>query len=158
MALTIQQPWAEFIMAGMKTVENRIWRASHRGVLLIHAGKKFDTEWINRIPSMEAGGAARTYLRNKMIATFGGFKWRLGGVVGAVLMVGCDMNHNNSWCEYGCWYHRYRCPERFEKIIRCGGRLKLFQPELSEKNFDKEDLVKIENLRKMAAEYGFEEV
>lgn len=38
-ALTIHQPWAELIVSGKKTVENRTWFTSHRGPLLIHAGK-----------------------------------------------------------------------------------------------------------------------
>src|SRR5258708_38096209 len=39
-ALSIQQPWAWAILAGVKTVENRTWRTFHRGPLLIHASKK----------------------------------------------------------------------------------------------------------------------
>ena len=38
-ALTIRQPWAWAIMAGIKRVENRTWRTTHRGPLVIHAGK-----------------------------------------------------------------------------------------------------------------------
>ena len=45
-AITIQQPWASLIMAGIKTVENRTWATSHRGRLAIHAGRKFDDEAI----------------------------------------------------------------------------------------------------------------
>jgi hypothetical protein len=41
-ALSIQQPWAWAILAGIKTVENRTWRTNHRGPLLIHASK---TPW-----------------------------------------------------------------------------------------------------------------
>ena len=41
-ALTIQQPWASAIMAGVKRVENRVWRTEYRGPLWIHAGKKAD--------------------------------------------------------------------------------------------------------------------
>jgi hypothetical protein len=36
-ALTIRQPFAELIVAGVKDVENRTWRTSHRGPLAIHA-------------------------------------------------------------------------------------------------------------------------
>ncbi len=39
-ALSIQQPWAWAILAGVKRVENRTWRTFHRGPLLIHASKK----------------------------------------------------------------------------------------------------------------------
>lgn len=37
-ALTICQPYAEFIVRGWKSVENRTWCTSYRGPLLIHAG------------------------------------------------------------------------------------------------------------------------
>jgi len=42
-AITIQQPWAEMIARGLKRVENRTWRTSHRGPLAIHAGKSMAT-------------------------------------------------------------------------------------------------------------------
>jgi len=44
-ALTICQPYAELILRGEKPVENRTWRLSHRGPLLIHAGKS--RAWLN---------------------------------------------------------------------------------------------------------------
>ena len=37
-ALTIKQPWASLLVAGIKTVENRSWTTAHRGPLAIHAG------------------------------------------------------------------------------------------------------------------------
>lgn len=41
-AITIKQPWAGLIMAGLKRVENRSWRTSHRGWLLIHVAGRVD--------------------------------------------------------------------------------------------------------------------
>jgi len=38
-ALTIRQPWASLIAAGVKTIETRSWSTSYRGPLAIHAGK-----------------------------------------------------------------------------------------------------------------------
>ena len=38
-ALTICQPWAWAIAAGIKTIENRGRRTNYRGPLLIHAGR-----------------------------------------------------------------------------------------------------------------------
>ena len=37
--LSIRQPFADFILAGTKWVENRTWRTQHRGPLWIHASK-----------------------------------------------------------------------------------------------------------------------
>jgi hypothetical protein len=44
-ALTICQPYAEFIVRGQKRVENRTWPTKHRGQMYIHAGKS--REWFD---------------------------------------------------------------------------------------------------------------
>jgi hypothetical protein len=38
LALSVQQPYASRILAGLKTIEYRSWSTAHRGPLLIHAG------------------------------------------------------------------------------------------------------------------------
>ncbi len=38
------QPWASFVALGLKTYETRSWDTSHRGSLLIHAGRKIAPE------------------------------------------------------------------------------------------------------------------
>ncbi len=56
--LSIQQPWASIIIAGIKDVENRTWDTKYRGKLLIHASskkvpqnimEKMPIEWENEI-------------------------------------------------------------------------------------------------------------
>lgn len=37
--LSVRQPWASLLVAGMKTIENRGWRCAFRGLVVIHAGK-----------------------------------------------------------------------------------------------------------------------
>ena len=39
--LSIQQPWATCIVAGVKPYENRTWYSTYRGPLLIHAGLRW---------------------------------------------------------------------------------------------------------------------
>lgn len=41
-AITIQQPFASLIAAGLKEYEFRTWKTGYRGELLIHAGKSVD--------------------------------------------------------------------------------------------------------------------
>jgi hypothetical protein len=41
-ALSIKQPWAGLIIAGIKTVEIRTWDTSRRGTVLIHAARHPD--------------------------------------------------------------------------------------------------------------------
>ena len=44
-ALTVRQPYANFIAEGVKTVEVRSRKTNHRGPLLIHAGATIAPEW-----------------------------------------------------------------------------------------------------------------
>lgn len=39
-AITLWQPWASLVRAGLKSIETRSWDTKHRGLLAIHAGKK----------------------------------------------------------------------------------------------------------------------
>lgn len=41
-ALSVKQPWAGWIAAGIKTIETRTWYTKHRGDLLICSSKKYD--------------------------------------------------------------------------------------------------------------------
>lgn len=47
-AITIKQPFASLITAGLKEYEFRTWKAAYRGELLIHAGKSVDAEAMKR--------------------------------------------------------------------------------------------------------------
>ncbi len=38
-ALSLRQPWASLVVAGLKDVENRRWRTTYRGPILIHAAR-----------------------------------------------------------------------------------------------------------------------
>lgn len=38
--LSIQQPYAEWVVAGLKRIENRSWSSEYRGPLLIHASAR----------------------------------------------------------------------------------------------------------------------
>jgi hypothetical protein len=39
-AISVQQPWAWLIVAGLKKVENRSWPTDHRGRMAIHASSR----------------------------------------------------------------------------------------------------------------------
>lgn len=93
-ALSIMQPWASMIVLGYKPVENRTWKTSYRGPLLIHAGKRFDYEafwWImaNRkdlgVPAWCLEPHAKEILRSNSKSH--GFP--VGGIIGQVLLSDC---------------------------------------------------------------------
>lgn len=49
-ALSVHRPWANLIIAGHKTVENRAWAPQHRSVLVVHAGRAWDPAAAARPP------------------------------------------------------------------------------------------------------------
>ena len=46
--LTVGQPYASAIMEALKPVENRAWKTSYRGTLVIHAG--LSKKWLHMTP------------------------------------------------------------------------------------------------------------
>jgi hypothetical protein len=42
--LSARQPWASYLVSGLKSIELRTWRTVYRGWLWIHAGKQADLE------------------------------------------------------------------------------------------------------------------
>ncbi len=109
-ALSIQQPWAWLIVAGFKDIENRSWRTSYRGPVLIHAGKKYDGdrddwEW----PEIERP-----------------VHFDMGGIVGEAEIVDCVTSSPSRWFygEYGFVIRNAR-PLSFRP---CRGMLSFFTP------------------------------
>ncbi|MGY4103805.1 ASCH domain-containing protein [Nocardia sp. R16R-3T] len=43
-AISVRRPWANLIVAGHKTVENRTWTTRHRGAVVIHAGARWERD------------------------------------------------------------------------------------------------------------------
>jgi activating signal cointegrator 1 len=43
-ALSLYQPWASLMAVGAKRIETRSWPTSYRGLVAIHAAKKWDAE------------------------------------------------------------------------------------------------------------------
>jgi hypothetical protein len=81
--ITIRQPWAGLIVAGVKDVENRTWPTSYRGPVLLHAAKRPD-----------AISAAEVERRFGVPMDNVG---PLGGVVGVADIVDCVRPHPSAW-------------------------------------------------------------
>jgi hypothetical protein len=111
--LSIRQPWAALIVAGIKDIENRNWPTRYRGPLLIHAAQ--------RPAHMSDHEIARTY-RCTIPATA---KLR-GGIVGIVELIDCVGRHRSKWFEgdFGFVLRNAR-PLPF---VPMPGRLGLFDP------------------------------
>ena len=74
-ALSVKQPWAALLVAGLKSVEVRTWSTRRRGRVLIHAGKVIDAR--------PAGWALITTPELLDLARF------RGGVVGVADLADC---------------------------------------------------------------------
>jgi hypothetical protein len=77
-ALSIQQPWAYAITNGTKRVENRTWYTTHRGPLLIHAGKTY-----------QRGIEVAIHADSPEVDLFGMINAPRGAVVGIASLVDC---------------------------------------------------------------------
>lgn len=120
-ALSIRQPWAWLILHGGKDIENREWRTSYRGPVLIHASKTMTradyeacvlfisdmhTEW--RLPALDV------------------IRAQCGGIVGQVEIVDCVEASQSPWfC--GPFGFVLRNPQSLP-FSPCCGALKLFVP------------------------------
>lgn len=107
-ALTIRQPWASLIAAGVKTIETRSWTTGYRGPLLIHAGKV--REYFTRVAYVDNLGSRnetqppgfilpdRTEIPDPGIESF-----PLGVVVATADLVDVVPVNDYWWCEVGSW-------------------------------------------------------
>jgi hypothetical protein len=109
-ALSIQQPWAWAIFHG-KPVENRSWYTSVRGRILIHTGKKVDTEaffWIEDKFGLIIPHDLPT-----------------GGIVGEVELYDCVKKFDSQWF-FGPWGFLMRNQKELP-FRSCRGQLGFFE-------------------------------
>ena len=86
--LSIKQPWASLIVHGHKDIENRTWRATYRGKVLIHAGKASDPDF---------NWSWAKYICPAIGSVHLGYKTNLGGIVGEAEIVDCVTEHPSPW-------------------------------------------------------------
>jgi hypothetical protein len=90
-ALSIRQPWAWLIVNGWKNIENREWRTSVRGRVLIHASKGMAAnEWA------DAWGFAEGIAGHELASPHA-VEIERGGIVGSVEIVDCRTSSRSSW-------------------------------------------------------------
>lgn len=94
--LSIQQPWADLILYGLKTVENRTWSTVVRGTVLIHAGVKYDRAGLAFIGTVLAKhyGCGRIAEAREILERA---ETRRGAVLGTVDLVACLTQSPSPW-------------------------------------------------------------
>jgi hypothetical protein len=125
-ALSILQPWSDAILIGAKRVENRTWRCGYRGELLIHAGKKFDSEGMGFLMDRYHGlGLA---LARPLLSSAPG---RRGVLLGVVTMTGCiredEVPEDQAAWAFGPWCFVFENPRPFAQPIPWKGERGIFE-------------------------------
>lgn len=135
--LSIKQPWASLIAAGIKDIENRTWRTKHRGRIYIHASSK---------PSFDSLGIGLTTCQINEVAKynlnkFNGISgknlfmshkntWIYSAIIGEVDIIDCVLNHESIWAEKDCWNWVLANPILYDKpILNIKGALSLWEYE-----------------------------
>jgi hypothetical protein len=107
--LTVRQPWASLIVAGLKDVENRSWSTKYRGRLGIHAAMRFDQGAID----------AHGHLLDDDLP--------LGALLGSIMLMDCIMDSRSEWAVPGEWHWILAEPRKRVQPRRMKGRLGLWQ-------------------------------
>jgi hypothetical protein len=119
--LSVRQPWASYLVSGLKTVELRTWSSHHKGWLWVHAGKRPD------LLAMELLGLSAQ-------------DFRCGGLVGLVKLQDCrSITTEHEWLSLRsdhlspgvfqgpCYGWRFVDALSLNDVIECRGELGLFR-------------------------------
>lgn len=120
--LSIQNPWAYWIMYYGKTVENRSWKTKFRGRILIHASMRWDNNapistWRLKSPKASLEEIEREIMLCKEIN---------GYILGSVDLVDCVQGSSDPWAQPGLWHWILRDPDVWEKPVFVKGSLGLW--------------------------------
>ncbi len=122
-ALTLRPPWAWAVIYGGKDIENRRWRTSYRGPLLIHAGKSADEDGSEALLWTMADPAAFGQPRAA---------WRArGAIIGLVFLADILSDSSSRWAVPG-WYHwALEFPWPIDPPVPARGRQGLWTPPIA---------------------------
>lgn len=128
--LSVMQPWASLLIAGIKHFETRGWKTEHKGKIGIHASRKF-TKLIGEMCHVDPF---------KKLLDLMGFKHPndlpKGCILGTVEIAGYQRTEEAEISEEekalgdyrpGRFAWRIERPEPFKEPIYCGGRLGIWE-------------------------------
>ncbi len=98
--ISLRQPWAYLLCAGLKGIENRTWKLpeKYKGErVLIHASAKFDIR--HRNMSQLFTPEQWAYLLPDAQAYMSHGLWWISSIIGSVRLVDCVINHPSIWAE-----------------------------------------------------------
>lgn len=88
--LSIRQPWAWLIVNGIKAIENREWTTRYRGLVLIHAGQKFEDEAVDPILTLLSAGEFKRFPMKQSA-------FERGGIVGIARLADVVTESEDRW-------------------------------------------------------------
>jgi len=96
-ALSIQQPWSWLIVQALKDIENRDWTTEYRGLVLIHAGKRIDTDILKEMTGQWTRQTMPDHWRAAwaMMPENGAFS--MGGIVGYATLQKVVTESDSPW-------------------------------------------------------------
>jgi len=115
--ISVWQPWASLIAAGVKTVENRSRPTRYRGRVLIHAGQRVDGEALAVVDDL---------LREAGIDPT---DWPHGALVGCATLVDCVTESEDEFFE-GPYGYILEDAVTFDNPIPARGQLGLYDTPL----------------------------
>ena len=119
--ISILQSYAWLIVNGHKDIENRGWRTSFRGRILIHAGKKYS----KRDHEEFAEEMAETCPNRPAIILPPFEQMQLGGIVGSATITDCVQEHPSPWKILGSWGFVLK-DQRVRQFLPYRGQLGIF--------------------------------
>jgi len=96
--LTVKQPWASLICSGIKDIENRTWKTSFRGRILIQASAK--PSMLHPISSILSKEQIDSIDKNS--SEFNAMIF--SSIIGSVEIIDCRINYPSIWAEKSRWY------------------------------------------------------
>ena len=113
--LSVRQPFAWAIVAGLKDVENRTWATPHRGRLYIHASGRLHRETLEL--------AATFDLTPPEDAVF-------SAIIGHVTLVDVVAGSSSRWAMPDHKHWVLADAQEYDPPVRCSGRLSLWSYEV----------------------------
>lgn len=92
-ALSIRQPFVHCILYGSKTIENRVWKTSYRGPILLHAGKALAKRDVAGVREFVKEHVGLEWLRLPQDPS----GYPTGGIVGIADLVDCVEHSDSPW-------------------------------------------------------------
>lgn len=105
--LSVRQPWAHLIVAGVKDVENRTWVTGYRGPLAIHAARVVDPNASRLLPDLDASQLPR------------------GAIVGVVQLDRCERDNPSAWADPNRYHWVLTSPRWLPEPIPWKGQVKI---------------------------------